>query len=644
MILASLPVLFFGLSFFWLWATNTWRTAFIRAAVLWGLLVVAITEVLSLLGLLSFWWLAAAWAIACCVAAIGAWRHRVELAERLRLPPTRRLWHPALLAVAPVALIAAATGVIAWVAPPNTWDSMTYHLARVAHWAADGSVAYYPTDILRQLFRPLFSEYATLQFQVLSGGDHLANFVQWFSMVGSIIGASLIAEQLGSSPRGQLLAAIVVATLPMGILQATSTQTDYVVTFWLVCSVSLALGFVGRSSPRNAAWFATSLGLAMLTKGTAYIVAVPLVLALGSWMLIRLKSRVLRPAAMMILIPLLINAGYFIRNETLFHDPLASNEEAISGVDAIFTPQAVMSNAVRDAAMQFGTTDPTLNHWLERAVAKLHSQVLHIGLNDPNTTWPGGFQVNALSFNEDYAGDPLQTLLAVAAVLAAIGLALRRGPPLLLVYSCGLVFAYLVFAAYLKWEPWTTRLQLPLLVLAAPVIGAVVSRLANATVAGVLGAALVVASVPWVIDNQTRPIIDLRLPTPVELQSRSLRAGQTIFNTPRTDLYFVNQKSLEAPYVRATERAEQTGCREIGFWGGFDDWEYPVWVLANEFGNRTRVDQVFVTNNSITATRFASKPCLLVAVVPDQPATVDVEGVEFAQSWSQDGVGLYEPK
>jgi len=31
-------------------------------------------------------------------------------------------------------LIAASTPVTAVVAPPNSWDSMTYHLSRVAHW------------------------------------------------------------------------------------------------------------------------------------------------------------------------------------------------------------------------------------------------------------------------------------------------------------------------------------------------------------------------------------------------------------------------------------------------------------------------------------------------------------------------------
>ena len=183
------------------------------------------------------------------------------------------------------------TTFVAVVAPPNTWDSMTYHLARVVHWAADGSVADYPTNIIWQLIYGPFSEFAVLQFQVLSGGDQLANLVQWFSMVGSIVGASLIAKRIGCPPAGQLLAAIVVATLPIGILEGSSTQTDYVVALWLVCCIYLALAFTARRTAGAAAWFAASLGLAMLAKGNGYVYAAPVVLCLGVWMLTRLRLR-----------------------------------------------------------------------------------------------------------------------------------------------------------------------------------------------------------------------------------------------------------------------------------------------------------------------------------------------------------------
>ena len=52
---------------------------------------------------------------------------------------------------------------------------------------------------------PPGAELTILQFYVLAGGDRLANFVQWFAMVGSLLGTSLVAAQLGAGRAGQLL-------------------------------------------------------------------------------------------------------------------------------------------------------------------------------------------------------------------------------------------------------------------------------------------------------------------------------------------------------------------------------------------------------------------------------------------------------
>jgi len=637
---AAMPAVFLVLAALYFGTRDEWRIAWMKAAVVTGLVVVAITEALSLVRLLSLPAVVAAWLVACAVAVALVWRRRVELSARgRRLRDIPRPPATLLAAIAAIALIVAGTGVTAWVAPPNTYDSMTYHMARVAHWAADGTVAHYPTNILRQLYQAPGTEFGVLQLQVLYGGDQLANLVQWFAMVTSVIAASVIALQLGAPMRGQLLASIVVATLPMGILQASSTQTDYAVALWLVCSVAMALRFVADRSMKSASWFAASLGLAMLTKGTAFLFAAPLVILLGGWMLIRLRKQLLAAGLVMIFIPLLINSGYFLRNEALFRNPVSAPQESAQLVNGTFTPQAVLSNVLRDAADQFGTT-ASVNDRLTETVAWVHANVLHISPDDPLTTSPGAtFRVTPLSFDEDYAGDPLHALLALVATGAGIGWALRRGPPLIGFYAGALTVAFVLFAGYLRWQPWITRLELPLLVLAAPLIGAIVSRVSGAVLACMVAGVLVVAAVPWVIDNQTRPLAGFA----IGRASRSLPAGETIFNTSRADLYFVKRRELKVPYVNAVERAKQAGCAEIGLWSGADDWEYPLWVLAQASDGRARVDQVFVTNESAHAVRFGAVPCMLVAVVPDQPATVDLGGITFTRISSEAGVGVYEP-
>ena len=74
-----------------------------------------------------------------------------------------------------------------------------------------------------------------------------------------------------------MLAAVITATIPMGILQASSTQNDYVTAFWLVCLMFYIFRFQTEPSVPSAVGVGASLGLALLTKPTAYMYAIPLI-------------------------------------------------------------------------------------------------------------------------------------------------------------------------------------------------------------------------------------------------------------------------------------------------------------------------------------------------------------------------------
>jgi hypothetical protein len=129
-----------------------------------------------------------------------------------------------------ISLLLAVTLFTALLYPPNTWDSMTYHMPRVVHWISLQSVDFYPTQITRQNNQLPLAEYAIMQLQLLSGEDRFANLVQWVSYLCLICLGPLVAKELGLTARQQRISALVVATLPMAILQASSTQNDLVVS------------------------------------------------------------------------------------------------------------------------------------------------------------------------------------------------------------------------------------------------------------------------------------------------------------------------------------------------------------------------------------------------------------------------------
>ncbi|HKS98997.1 MAG TPA: hypothetical protein VJT31_05640, partial [Rugosimonospora sp.] len=171
-------------------------------------------------------------------AALLGYRRRAWLRA---VVPTRGLGWPERAVLAGVAVLVLAELVVALVSPPNNADSLSYHLARIEHWAQDRSVDFYPTAVHRQIGFSPGAEYLLLQLRLLAGPEGFSNLLQWAAALGCAVVVSRIAAQLGAGRLGQLLAAAVVATAPLVTMEATSTQTDLVAALWVCAGASLAL-------------------------------------------------------------------------------------------------------------------------------------------------------------------------------------------------------------------------------------------------------------------------------------------------------------------------------------------------------------------------------------------------------------------
>ena len=591
-----------------------WRVAVIHGALLWGMAVWAITEGLGALSGLSFGWVLAAWCGLTAVAVlIGSGAGRRDAAEsqapEVRLDVTSRLWLVALVVIASV------LGTLALVAPPNTWDSMTYHMSRVMHWMQNGGVAAYPTNIPRQLYQPPWSEFAIAQLVVLAGGDRLANLVQWLAMLGCLVGVSLIARELGGDARAQVLASVVAATIPVGILQASGTQNDYTLAFWLVCLVALTLERRRRSEQvtdlHGAALIGAALGLVLLTKATGYLFAWPFM----AWMAIGEASRRRRGAlvlAVVLLTAVAVNAPYYWRNVTLSGSPLGPRREGdFAYVNASFSLRVLTSNLVRNMALHLGTPSPGANRLEERLVLAAH-RVLRLDVNDPGTTWRGeAFRVTRPSRHEDAAGNGLHALSIALAIVGVVSLPRFRRSMKLLTYCMALLAAFAAFCLILRWQPWHSRLHLPLFVLWSPAIAVVSARWRP--LSRVVALALIVASIPWLLWNGSRPLV----------------GSHGVFARSRETQYFANRPALREPYERAVSAVTERGCDQIGLVVDGNGWEYPLWVLSSAArGGPVRIEHIAVHNESATtgrAARFAGfRPCAVILVdSPDTAAPLD---------------------
>jgi len=150
--------------------------------------LVAGTEALSLVhGLrplpLLLWWL-----VPVVPLAVVAARRR-----RAAWEPPRLGGVEAVLLAATLATLAV-LGVVSAATAPNNLDSLVYSLPRQVMWMQAGDVGHFATDRLRQLSMPPFAEYVGVHLMILSGGDRLANLVQWVALAASAVVASVVAR------------------------------------------------------------------------------------------------------------------------------------------------------------------------------------------------------------------------------------------------------------------------------------------------------------------------------------------------------------------------------------------------------------------------------------------------------------------
>jgi len=619
------------------------RGSALLAAIVWGCALIFITEALSLFRALNFFGLSAAW-LAASLALLFVYLRAGRKAgdEALRLagwartlvggasPPT-----PLLMLVAAIALVIIAVGINALAAAPNSFDAMTYHMARVTHWIQNRSVEHYPTSALRQLYLNPWAEWAILHVQILSGGDRLANLVQWSSMIDSVAGVSLIAKQLGADVRGQILAAVAASTIPAGILQASGTQNDYVVAFWLICFVHCVLSLRTRPCLPYAFAAGASLGLALLTKGTAYIYAAPFL----CWLAFDLYARLHRRAWTLYLAvgatALILNAGFYARNVGLFGSPLGVNRQGyIEGYkysNDIFTVPALVSNVARNVSLHVGTPSARVNYYTEAAVYRLHG-LLGLDPVDPRTTWmwisAPRFQIFPPRTNEYLAGNPLHLALILFSIAAAFkwrGQGERRDR---LFYLAAVAFGFLIFCAYLRWQPWHARLHLPLFLLCSPLIAVALTSIPYRRLVNLIAVGLLVSALPYVLCNKERPLI----------ASRLLHTTDSVFVRQRIDHYFFFNPPIKDSYFGAANFLSSQDCASVGLLIGHDDFEYPLWALFRAHGRRgVRIEHVGVNNASAEKYKEPPfdtfEPCAIFVRKPGLAAETGVNGRLFRRAF-----------
>lgn len=531
--------------------------AFIIAVVIFSTYTTITTELLNLFNAINFATILSSWLILLIAIITTWWKKGKYLPEFKLTTPLLNIEKYIGFTLFVILFITLITALFAY---PNNWDSMTYHLSRVMHWIQNENVKHYPTRIDRQLTQPPLAEYHILHLFILGNRDSIANLVQWLFFAASITTVALITAEFGGDRKAQLLSAFVAASIPMAILQSTSTQNDLVVAFYVLATILFGVkAWKQRFTTSYTYLFYITCALALMSKGTALIFLLPVVVVFAFFIVKINRSKAFPSILKGIAIVFLIYGPFAFRNYQTYNSPLGKSYELNNSV---YTIKGTVSNISKNTTMHLRTPVPSINNSLTNGVAGFN-KAIGVDVNAPNYNWAPSpdFVVGYFSTQEDSAGNFFQVILLLA-VLIFITVKIKSIPKHILIYTGVVVCMYLLFNLLLKWQIWHVRLHLTMFLAGAVIIAYWMNKLPSLATYSML-VVLSAFSLIFLGYNQTRPLF----------------GEHSIFKQPAEKQYFAANEQLYAPFVKVNALLQENNCQTLGYISGGDSWEYPFWAL-----------------------------------------------------------------
>ncbi len=606
------------------------RGSLVLAYVAFQVIVLVITEVSSIGRNLTSGVVEASWLVVVLTLLIAARRPLLQLIDRMkRSVETRegirvRLNRSGLnseewIWLGVVAAIFTVLAVVAYLYPPNNADAMAYHLAHVEHWIQNRTIAPFATHYLAQVELSPLAEYFQTHLHLLSGSDRFDASGELLACLVSVIGVTELARLLGASRWAQVMSAVICATIPSGILLATSAENDYVAAATSLALLVLLAGFTfGRNWMCQSLIIGVAAALTYMTKGDVPLMVGPAALGLLALAIYRLwRIRGWTKAILSLskrLLAMVIGATavalpFLVQNIQLFGSVAGPVSRGTLSTPETFNGAA--ANIVRSTSSNFDIgngvsgLDTTVARIILGPLGHLYSA---FGISPNNfhyTITPNYNSFQAADFSElslfDAVGaNPWHVLLMVASIVVLI-VAVRRGASSLrtaLVLATALTIGFLLFSGLARWSPDNVRYAMPLLVAWSAVIALALDRFPR-WVGRVVMIGLVVVCIPQLLDNGARPLV------PPKSNHGNYLAS-----------YFYS--GVTADQVRAAESYEsittmikESTCTHVGL-GNMIELEYPIWVALGHDHWHGTIDDYNVKNVSAKL-EPSYRPCAVIS-------------------------------
>ena len=373
---------------------------------------------------------------------------------------------------------------LTFVVPPNNNDALSTHIARVAFWLRNGSLAAWETDRWYQLIYPPNAQLVLYWQALFLRTDLLFGALQWLAGLLSGVAVYALARRLGFSIRAGTAAAFTFLSFPVVIFQSSTTQNDLVMAFFVISSVLFMLRAVQTNSLADLAiaWLAGSLGFGV--KQTFFFF-LPLLLGLSIWSFIRLRPR-LKPVGWglfvlgTLLFAFISGGNKYLENTLSFGNPMGpqtvlaiqTNQQPLTQL-----PAKLLTNSLR---AMYGAIDPSgLPQPLFGYFHKIRSAVftalpIRPMMESANYLAPDKvFLVDTVyPANEDTAQYGPAGLIILALAMAGAFRTARRGDMPAIILLVGGLTAYLMLVLLRPgWDEFQARYMIPILGLLLPYWG-----------------------------------------------------------------------------------------------------------------------------------------------------------------------------
>lgn len=482
---------------------------------------------------------------------------------------------------------------------PYNYDSMSYHLARVAHWIDNQSINHYTTCIDRQLFSPVMSEYSVLHMMLLTGTDSFVNLMQYTSYVLSGIFVYHIAKLLGIGRKFCLFAAFLFFTMPLAIAQSVTTQNDLTAAMWLLIFVYYIVKLVQTEHIllkgkvfSYIAGAAAAVGFGYLTKTS---ICASMVFFLPWLVIVRVKKKdtiaqLSKAAVVAGGIIVLLLAETWIRNYITYGSILPDS----TGTDIMVATKNIkyiIINMLKNFSLLitqhvYSPLNGVIYRFTISLAAILQVEVNNIAITYHELDFLRHMNMGKDMYSHDIAPNAYAAYLAVfsgvVTLIAAVrmmitGFGKKRKYklkketynktetfPIGFAVSVWLSLGFIM--ALVRWQPWGTRLLLPALavttILSACVLDYMFTKLKKKEF--VLFPALLIGIILAV--------------TPISYNmSEAVQNIKHGFEN-RIERYFIYNHRYDA-YTQLCGKVKEMGYTDIGISISSDGYDYPLWLV-----------------------------------------------------------------